>query len=190
MALDLKETPTPKPEERDGSQEGVPVLRFIAVLLLTLSLLATIVLLLLPLGILQPHGIFFPGRPEASLWFLFMVGLAFGLISFALGARTVHRRALSKGGGANYLILGFAAAVEIFLIKAHALNPTGTKSLWGLFVTLTILGGLGVYLPERAERRERKAEAEKLEAEAANRRSEAAKRRVSLIIVPRRAARR
>jgi hypothetical protein len=156
--LPMQESAIVKAEGKGGSPR-LFIFRFIAISLFTLNLLAAIVMFLIPLGVLRPLGIF-PGRPEGALWLLFIFSLAFGIILFNLGAAKGARRRLSHGGGSNYLFLGLVAALEIFLVNAHPFNAPdarSTTSLWWLFVTYTVLGGIGVYLPVRAERLERKA---------------------------------
>ncbi|MDT7777494.1 MAG: hypothetical protein QOC99_6 [Acidobacteriota bacterium] len=163
----------------------MPILRTIAILLLTLGLLAAVTLLLLPLGIPQSAGIF-PPSPERALWLLYLLCMAFGLSFFAIAAQNGDRNRLSKLGGSLQLALGLAAATEIFLLNAYPpLGITSTFSLWWLFAFSTIMGGVGVYIPASAEKRERKAEEERikkaeLEAEALNREEQ---KRLNLRIV-------
>jgi len=160
------------------------IFKIIAVSFLTLSMLAGIVLLSLPLGIPQNAGMFL-WSPERTLWLLFTMGLASGLVLFALGSSNRLRRSLSKAGGSVLLVLGFVSAVEIFLIKARGPAATSTNSLWWLAVIATIMGALGVYVPESAQRKAREAEEErarrvKREAEVPRRENE---RRVGVRVV-------
>jgi beta-lactamase regulating signal transducer with metallopeptidase domain len=161
------------------------ILRIIAISLLTLGLLSAITLLLIPLGIPQSAGIF-PPSPERALWLLYLLTFAFGLILFTLAAKNHHRNRLSKLGGSVQMALGLAAAAEIFLLRAYPpLGITSDTSLWWLFVFSTVLGGIGVYIPASAKRRERKAEEDRikrreLEAEALNREEQ---KRLNLRIV-------
>lgn len=140
--------------EQKGNSPRLFIFRFIAKSLFTLNLLAAIVMFLFPLGVLPRE--MFPGRPERALWLLFIFSLGFGIILFSLGAAKDSRSSLSHWGGSNYLFLGLVAALEIFLVNAHPFNALGarsTTSLWWLFVSYTVFGGIGVYLPVRAERR-------------------------------------
>lgn len=154
-------------EQEEGSRRKIIAFEIIAISFFTLSLAASIVIMLRPLEVF-PRGAF-PGNAARALWLLFILGLAFGIVLYTLGATKYRRRKLSGSGGTNYLILGFLCAVEIFWIRAHAPGvTTSTTSLWWLCVILTVLGGIGVYLPVRAKR---------LEEEEAKRKGDEAKRK-------------
>jgi hypothetical protein len=166
----MLKAPTSKSEEKDISSR-LSMFRFMAVSMFMLNLLAAIVMLLIPLGVLQRRGIF-PGRPErslGSLWLLFMFSLGFGIIFFIVGAAKGTRRNLSHAIGSLYLVLSLVSALEVFLLKARPFDvdgATSTTSLWWLFVTYTIMGGIGVYLPVRVVRLEYKAAREEEERKA------------------------
>jgi hypothetical protein len=128
--------------------------RIVGISLLVLGVLASVVILLLPLGILQNASIF-PDEPERSLWLLFLLGLTFGGILFAVGLENGSLWSYAKAGGSGLLVLGLASAVEIFLIMARLPSARHTTSLWWLFVICTVLGGLAVYVAKIAKRVER-----------------------------------
>ena len=105
------------------------IFRLIGISLLLLGGLVGIVILVLPLGFLQQAGIFLR-KPELSLWLFFVLVLTVGSILFVLGSvnRPIWR--LFKVGGSALLVLGFASAIEIFLITANLLSARRTISLW------------------------------------------------------------
>jgi hypothetical protein len=169
----MKEAATTNPVAEDGGP-SIVIFQVIAVSLLFLNLFTAIVILLIPLGIFRSRGVFL-GSPGNSLWLLFIFSLIFGLILFGLGSPKHLNRALLTRGGTTFLFLGIVSALEILLIKAYS-PGTRTNSLWWLFVTVTVLGAIGVYLPVRLERLKakearRKAEEAKLRALAKERRT-------------------
>lgn len=134
--------------------------KFVGMGLLVLSSLSSVVILLLPLKILQRFNIF-QENPQRSLWLFFVGGLIVGLILFALGTeedtpQTKESRLdrVLRIGGSIFLLLGFLAAIEIFLIEANLFTSTQTASLWWLFVAYIILGGIGTYMTEKSDKGE------------------------------------
>ena len=167
-------------QEDDGSPEQISVLRVIAILFLTVSLLVAIAIMLRPLPGFPPKV--FPGNAEMALWLLFTLSLAFGIVLNALGARKENEWRFSNVGGTIYVILGFVSAVEIFLLRAKAPGGTpSTNSLWFLFMVLTVLGAIGVYRPVRSKWLE--AKEAKSKAEEARRQALAKERRRTPTIV-------
>jgi FtsH-binding integral membrane protein len=165
----LKEAATINCDEKEVPTITEPIFIYMAVSLGVLSFAAGIVILLLPLGILQSIGKFL-GRPERSLWLLFTLGFAFGLALLSLGTTIKLKWKYSRTGGILLLVLGLASGVLLFLINAYWPAATGKTSLWWLFVTCTIFGGMSVYLPLRGKRLELKAEEEKRKVEEESRR--------------------
>ena len=163
---------TTEEQKEEGSRKRIVVLEVGGIFFFTLTLAAATVIILRPLGAL--NGAF---PRETDIWLLFTLGFIFGLVLHSLGATTENRRKLSRGGGTNYLILGFSCAVEIFLLGLYKPDETkGLVSLWCLSVILSFLGTLGVYLPVRgkrreAERKERKEKEERRKALAKERKS-------------------
>jgi hypothetical protein len=145
----MTEAATTKQEEvkEDGLRKPVIVLQIFALFFFILSLTVTIVIMLLPLGDLPGK---FPGSPARTLWLLLTFGIVFAIALHLLGAPQLRRRKYSMAGGITSLTLGVLNGVEIFLLKANGQHvPT---SLWWLFTVLTVLGAIGVYLPDRATR--------------------------------------
>jgi hypothetical protein len=168
---------TTEPQKEEGSQKKIAVFEVSGIFFFTLSLAASVVIILRPLGAL--NGAF---SRETEIWLLFTLGFAFGIVLTSLGATTRSRRNLSIRGGANYLALGFVCAVEIFLLGLYEPGvATGITSLWWLSVIYTVLGTLGVYLPVRGRRRQ--AEREKRKQKEARRKAIAKERRSPRIII-------
>lgn len=126
--------------------------KFVGMCLLVLSSLSSIVILLLPLGILQrAHA--FQGNPQRALWLFFVLGLIAGLILYTLGAKEDNPQTKESKIGkvlrvlaSIFLLLGFMSALEIFLIQANLFTHAETTSLWWLFVTYNIFGGISTYV--------------------------------------------
>ena len=137
--------------EEEGSQNGIIVLEIFAVFFYTLSLAASIVIMLRPLGVLPSKA--FTGNAASALWLLFTFGITFGIVLHTLGATKRTMWKFSKFGGIVDLILGSLCAVEIFLLKAYGVTAR-TTSLWWLFVAVTVFGTISVYLTVRAKRLE------------------------------------
>lgn len=161
----------------EGIRRRIAVMEVFGIAFFTLTVAATIVFMLRPLRI---FGETFP--MASRFWLLFTVGFVFGLVLYSLGATTKNRRGLSRGGGANYLLLGFACAVELLLLAFFRPDETvGIKSLWWLCVILSFLGTLGVYLPVIGRRRELLRELRKQQEE--RRKAQAREIRSPMIIV-------
>src|SRR5689334_9273898 len=145
-------TPIQNEEIDGGPRESNMVLQVTAILFFGLNLAVAAVLMLLP------FRKFFYGRfqqvPETVLWLLFAFTLTFAILIYTLGATRNSRRKYSNLGGTTYLALGLLCAVEIFILAGGSF-PT---SFWWLFPVLTLLGAIGVYLPERAKRLKKAAE--------------------------------
>jgi hypothetical protein len=163
--------------KEEGVRKGIAVMEVFGIAFFTLTVGASIVFMLRPLGV---FGETFPRG--SRFWLLFAVGFVFGLALYSLGASKKNRRGLSRGGGANYLLLGFGCAVELFLLAFYRPDETvGIISLWWLSIILSFLGTLGVYLPVRARRRELEREWRKQQED--RRKAHAKERRSPMIII-------
>ena len=156
-------------------RRGMLIFRVVGAGLMALGALACLIILLLPLGVLQKVSLFLHS-PGKALWLLFVSGLALGAILFWIGSEDRHNRRLSKVGGSLLLLLAFGTAAEILLIKAYKTEVNSTTPLWWLFLIFTLLGGIGVYIPEHIKREEEAKEAERIKREAENRRRAEEKR--------------
>lgn len=150
----MKEATTAKQDEEkeEGSRKTITVLQVTAILLFNLNLAVSVVIMLLPFQDLL-YGKF-QRDPQKALWVLFTLSLSFAILHYTLAVTKSSSTKYSTRGGIAYLVLGLLCAVEIFIVAAYGQPKGGAfpTSLWWLFAVSTILGALGVYLPERTKR--------------------------------------
>ena len=141
-------------EKEDGSAKTNKILQVTAILLFSLNLAVSVVIMLLPLKEYLDGK--FQRNPQKVLWVLFTLSLSFAILHYMLAVTENSSRKYSTLGGIAYLVVGLLCAAEIFIfIVAPNMQPNAgafPTGLWWLFAVTTLLGALGVYLPERAKR--------------------------------------
>ena len=158
----MREATTAIPDEatENGSKKSNPILKYTAVLFFILNLAVSVVIMLYPLNLLFGK---FQQDPHKVLWVLFTLSLAFAILNYTLGVAKTGNREHERIGGIAYLVVGLLCAIEIFILAAKGTASEG-NSLWWLFAISTVLGAIGVYLPERARQRKEEEEKDKTKA--------------------------